>query len=68
MARARKSPSRKRPKLPPPTEAEAVDIVSRANSVDELKLLWRNIKDMGLLTEEVKTTAKDRAEYLKNLY
>lgn len=56
----------KRPPLPPPTTEGFAEIARRSTKVLELKLLWKNAKDMGLLTDGLKATLKDRARELKS--
>lgn len=65
---------RKRPPLPPPTPEGFAAIAIRSRDVNrptesklsELKLLWRNAKDMGLLTPELRATLTECAEYAKS--
>lgn len=63
--RTPKTPEAPRKPWLPPTEAEAIDIVSRASSLREVKLLARNIEDMGLFTDTVKEVARQRWYHLK---
>jgi hypothetical protein len=63
----KKRPVAKRQPSTPPTEAEAIDIASRAGSLVELRVLWRNTGEMGLLTEPVREAMQQRAALLKRL-
>jgi hypothetical protein len=44
----------KRPPRTPPTTQGFAEIAGRATKVVELRLLWRNAKAMGLLTDELR--------------
>jgi hypothetical protein len=54
----------KRPPLPPPTTEGFMEIASRSTKVRELQLLWRNARDMKLLTDELRTYLGVRAKEL----
>ena len=64
---------RKRKPLPPPTPEGFAAIAIRSRDVDrscesklrELKALWRNAKEMGMLTDELRATLIDCGEYAK---
>lgn len=55
----------KRPPRTAPTTEGFSEIASRSTKVRELKLLWRNAKAMGLLTDGLRTKLKNRAEELR---
>lgn len=55
----------KRVPRPPATAAGFAEIASRSTKLTELKLLWRNARDMGLLTDDVKTAILGRVEAMR---
>jgi hypothetical protein len=50
----------------PPTAAGFAEIATRSTKLVELRLLWRNAKDMGLLTGELRTVLMSRAQEVGN--
>jgi len=66
VVRPRKRPQRKtRAPQDEPTTAGFAAIAARSTKLLELQVLWRNAKAMGLLTEELKTVLRQRAEVIK---
>jgi hypothetical protein len=54
----------KRPPRTPPTPEDFADIARRSTKIIELRMLWRNAKDMGLLTGELKAVLTERVTAL----
>lgn len=47
-------PRKALPPLPPPTVEGFIEIASRSTKVVELRMLWRNARELGLLTKELR--------------
>lgn len=70
-------PSRRRkpkqPKTPPRqdvpelTPEYLIDLAGRSNSLKELRLIWANTKDMGMLAEDVQHAILTRAAHLTEI-
>jgi hypothetical protein len=48
-----------------PTAEGFIEIASRASTIRELQLLWRNAFQMDLLTPEVENVMRQRAAWVK---
>lgn len=64
--RVPKTPKAKaKPPLPPPTAQGFIDIAMRSGKLAAIRLLWRNAREMGLLTPEVRQALTQRASEIQ---